>query len=350
MHTSSGTTGLPLNPYSYLLRKTEEETCFECHGNPPLTGAKNIKSLLLKSSRHPAISKSGVHKNPETDGTNFTATPDKRHAECQDCHQPHRLQTGALVSPGNLITGTLLGAWGVEPTYGGVAWTAPTGYTRQVFTDTVSFKEYELCYKCHSSYAYGASPPVGYTDQTIEFNPNNPAYHAVRDASKAHSTTVVPATSYKGGFAYNSLMHCSDCHSGNNTGSEPEGPHGSSNAFLLRAPYGTTTGQSGTSGHLCFRCHEYNVYCATGTATGSATGFRQGTSNLHRDHGGWLGVDYTCQRCHPKITHGAQQGNLIVYAGQSVAGALATITSFTHSATHNYGQGACNTNNPGLCH
>ncbi|MEK7382236.1 MAG: hypothetical protein AAB262_03010, partial [Elusimicrobiota bacterium] len=35
------------------------------------------------------------------------------------------------------------------------------------------------CLKCHSSYAYGATPPTGITDQSIEFNPNNAARHPV---------------------------------------------------------------------------------------------------------------------------------------------------------------------------
>ncbi|MEK7765529.1 MAG: cytochrome c3 family protein, partial [bacterium] len=126
----------------------EENTCFVCHGNPPLTaGTKNIQSELALAVKHPTVLTSGIHRNPELSGTCFSATPDLRHAECTDCHDPHgvkaRNRFAMLPSrvpanqPTNLSSEVLLYAWGVVATYSGGAWTTPT-MVRTTFLDTTS--------------------------------------------------------------------------------------------------------------------------------------------------------------------------------------------------------------------
>lgn len=131
--------------------------------------------------------------------------PENRHVECTDCHNPHRVvkadtflganladgvttrrthvpSRGTTGNQGNIASGALRGTWGVEPSYtanfqttvtastvwmrseaptftvkkgdpGAVA-TLPTG-TADTNSATYLTREYQLCFKCHSSYANG---------------------------------------------------------------------------------------------------------------------------------------------------------------------------------------------------
>jgi hypothetical protein len=126
-----------------------------------------------------------------------------RHVECTDCHNPHRVRRGARfdTSPGNaagaqsqrthnvggaegnVISGALRGAWGVQPQWPATvgAWPElPTSYqvkrgdppaTGPVTVNSYSrtagpaetymTREFQLCFKCHSDYANpGASTPT----------------------------------------------------------------------------------------------------------------------------------------------------------------------------------------------
>lgn len=136
-----------------------------------------------------------------------------RHAECTDCHNPHRVvkfrsfagkvsNTGVL-TPGlaqtpdpagthlhldaagythtNIISGVLRGAWGVEPIYGSASFqNLPSGYlvkrgdpgTSSDMSVTAPYvtREYQICLKCHSDYGYtddnlypsgNTRPPLG---------------------------------------------------------------------------------------------------------------------------------------------------------------------------------------------
>jgi hypothetical protein len=121
-----------------------------------------------------------------------------RHAECTDCHNPHRVQRTRVfnddptspapgpthehaIGPGkprpsdlNLASGVLRGIWGVEPVYGSTAFNQPpmtfrikrgdpgTGGSTEVSAPYLT-REYQLCFKCHSNYAYDVPPPLGYT-------------------------------------------------------------------------------------------------------------------------------------------------------------------------------------------
>jgi hypothetical protein len=132
-----------------------------------------------------------------------------RHAECTDCHNPHRVvkfrsflgnppgslagtpdpsgthdrSAGATVT--NIASGVLRGAWGVEPSYGSASFfSMPTGYEVKrgdpgANTSTASSapyvtREYQICLKCHSDYGYadnnvypvGSRPSLGYPGGT----------------------------------------------------------------------------------------------------------------------------------------------------------------------------------------
>mgnify|MGYP000123684141 CR=1 FL=1 len=222
-----------------------EETCYQCHTNSgavitPLTTVPNIETDFTTSGnkRMPNIGTEnhniGGNFNDPTfiDCTSSTNNCGKdfieqrtllgsggnlgnRHAECTDCHNPHRVvkfrdfrgaaASGSLQgSPDasgthphtdaagythtNIASGVLRGAWGVEPIYGSASFhVLPTGYTVKRgdpagSTDaTVGAahvtREYQICLKCHSDYAYSddnvypnstARPQLGGTNLTAQ--------------------------------------------------------------------------------------------------------------------------------------------------------------------------------------
>jgi hypothetical protein len=294
-----------------LLQKYTEDTatgeCTRCHRTGGDVVATDVYTDLTRTYRHPTLYISGKHRNTE----NYNNMPlTDRHAECADCHDPHRCDSTTAVAPA--VYGSIKGVSGVSVSYGTSSWSNwPTGAT---FTFKLGIDyEYELCFKCHSYYSYGTNPPSGYTDQAKEFNPNNVGYHAVVGTSKIpmfdSNGDSVPDT-YYGKFVppwtATSRLYCTDCHRSNASGLR--GPHGSDNPFILERPWVwdtnalNATGKAGTLGHLCFKCHDYAFY-ASGADPGSTTRrsqFSRGTEyNMHARHSG-----RGCAACHGRIPHG----------------------------------------------
>ena len=179
-----------------------EETCYQCHSNSAAsivstaTGAvPDIRTDFNLTRRMPITTteqKSGVETHDIRDA-NFTETreslgltnPNNRHAECTDCHNPHRVTRNSLFNGtgsntqrthtpggpnGNLASGALRGTFGVEPVYGARSFFAlPNSYTEKqgdggvgasaVVTSPWVTREYQICLKCHSDY--------GYTDDNV---------------------------------------------------------------------------------------------------------------------------------------------------------------------------------------
>lgn len=319
-----------------LNRYFEEGVCYVCHntvGNP--AGAKNLATVFGRATSH-NLSLSTTAARKHDLNAEYAATPAgtgnanlsgaKRHVECSDCHNTH-LSTNTLHTKGsNAITAgasVLAGVWGISPT-NGANWSNPSTWTwaagNKVYPATA---EYQLCLKCHSAAAYGATPPsrtvnntrgtsywpiATYTDQAKEFNPNNASYHAVWGNSKASATYGT----YINGWTYNSKMYCSDCHRSNTAG-DPIGSHGSGAPFMLGGNTtpansswitgpGANQANRATSYALCFNCHDPNF---------TNTGFREGGSNLHTNrHGG-----HSCGACHSAVPHGWQRYRMLVLRG-----------------------------------
>ena len=200
------------------LTSAVENTCFQCH-RPSTdsqvaigTGTGNvpaIKSLFDLTYGMPA--RSGDQADPnEKERHNITnanlvesraalgrGDTSARHAECPDCHNPHRLRRNSKFNAegdaskrthvtgegayGNVASGVLRGGWGVEPIYNSAikdrVWlTFPDDFavkqgdpgtsTSVATTETYLTREYQLCFKCHSNYANGDTkesfPPIGY--------------------------------------------------------------------------------------------------------------------------------------------------------------------------------------------
>ncbi|MBW2273849.1 MAG: hypothetical protein JRG96_11290, partial [Deltaproteobacteria bacterium] len=325
-----------------------------------------------------------------------------RHAECPDCHNPHRVLKNRVfngsgdtvagthdhtATHSNLASGVLRGSWGVEPIYGSTSFQdLPTSYTvkegdggsiaNTAVNSSYVTREYQICLKCHSDYGYddnnlyptgnrpdlgdsGRGTPTGtnnltqFTNQAKEFQAplahkgegtasntgadsgfatnNHRSWHPVMDTSGRDAATRDMSSStnlflspWNGSAIGTQTMYCSDCH-GSNTANgtvvpgggengSPWGPHGSTNDFILKGTWNSSTG-SNNSG-LCFRCHNHTNY-ATDQNENSGNNFASGfggpdDSNLHALHAKEIGKNLRCSWCHVAVPHGWKNKALLV--------------------------------------
>jgi len=266
-----------------------------------------------------------------------------RHAECTDCHNPHRVTrrrlfnddhlSGGMDSAGthahdindlnaetpysthnNIASGVLRGTFGVEPVYGSNNFNAePISFTVKRgdpgtpgygsgttnVTEPYVTREYQICLKCHSNYAYDTPPDLGlsmattrsgtnnmtrYTNQAQEYNSpsthadeplnmgsdggadplfntnNHRGWHPVmratgRTAGERRASASNWLTPFNADVG-NQTMYCTDCHGSDTpTGTvDPDGagyengavwgPHGSTNPFILKGDWSGNVGIS----------------------------------------------------------------------------------------------------------
>lgn len=354
----------------YLLRKVEQNTCFQgaagttgtapCHGTGNTTGTTNdIESQLTKIFSHPVITTDGVHTNLDT--IYGTALPDPgkgvewgdaKHAECMDCHNQHKATPGTHApvnewyptttsATTNAVSNALSGASGVEPSWP-ASWTQPTGFT----TLESATKEYQICMKCHSYWGLGTAPEgvsmyplaneaINATDQAFEFNPKNRSAHPVvmttvemdtlggnggnDPLAEGRYAPALTSNALKAPWSNNpgnQTMYCSDCHGANSENTtDPKGPHGSSNNFMLKGEATNwpdnagilftmddgqaTTATSNPLGIFCLNCHVYEP--GDGTISVHSTG----RNNMRTA---------ACINCHVAVPHGSKVSRLIGYS------------------------------------
>ncbi len=221
----------------------EELACLACHGSdsqrqkmvsgaylrlPGQARLHDIEVELRKPYSHPVLSVSGVHRQKE-------ALPEEmvnaaRHSECVDCHHPHLVDERF---PFRGLPGKRVGN----------------------FLADID-KEYELCYRCHSS---SANLPAHSTNKHAEFKTSNPSFHPVEGEGRNKYVISLKqpyvATAEKPGDV--SIISCRDCHGSDEPGS-PGGPHGSRYRGLLNTHYEMDDGrpESAFAYALCYRCHE----------------------------------------------------------------------------------------------
>ncbi len=292
-HKVHGGAGTP-----YLLTAVEQNTCYDgtnsgCHGSSA-TAANNVQSDMAKTYAHPTDLYTGRHKRRVTTETPSELSSTNRHAECQDCHNPHQAQQAvAKATRGTLrISAALKGTWGVQPTWPAVPTTmtnndvtfaTPTAYS----VVTTPTDEYQLCLKCHSSYV---TLSVGKRNIAEEINPNYPSYHGIVPGGATN--TYVNSTTANEPWGTNKRVWCSDCH-GSENAAAPNGPHGSS---LTGVGPGTsnsdkllvaTIASSSAGTPLCLVCHKSTSY------NPGSTGSRYGphSQSAHR-------VAEGCFACH----------------------------------------------------
>jgi len=292
-----------------LLPVREEGTCLTCHSGSPASG--NVGLQFRKAFRHPTLDVSGRHTGAlESDPSDFGVPPlNRRHAECEDCHNPHVARTDPLLGDPNRASNTLLGVSRVIP-LNGPAGMAP-GYTFVPGSDTASAPaaEYPVCFKCHSSWT---TQPSGQTDLAKALNPSNPSYHPVEDTG---ADLTLAAGSFVSGWNARSRTRCGDCHGDD---IDPQaGPHGSNYRYLLQRPY-TASASTHTMGpeEQCFSCHSYDVYANPSSPDAvllNSRFNRPGLAKGHAEHVGQLGVP--CYACH--VTHGSTDQPHLLVTGRS---------------------------------
>jgi hypothetical protein len=219
--------------------------------------------------------------------------------------------------------------------------------------------EYEVCFKCHSSFAFGnttypTAPATGAsgqleTDVAAEFSPNNRSGHPV----------VAPLGNYGGSLAPKSLapaqllppwnvnvgaqtMLCTDCHNTDAASLAAQGPHGSAVPFMLAGanrawPY-TTAGASGTP--RTFSTTETNLGTANGLFCRNCHPQQTSSSSnwIHQRNSGQHGSDTTvgaCVACHIRVPHGGKVSRLIVTTNAPARYKVGTpnLASFAKAAT-----------------
>ena len=294
MHTATGLD----------LRRTwpEEALCLTCHNG---TGASTDISLpFQRSYHHPIEGSAGAHNRDEASPDRFSGA--YRHVECEDCHDPHYAASGLHPVGSNYSGGVLQGMWGIGVS-NGAGGTTP-GYTR---VDSITY-EYELCFKCHSSWSSVGSG----TDTSMEFNPNNYAHHAVEAPGRNQPGAANPvfALTFVSPWGPQSTVNCSDCHGSDNP-SDPKGPHGSDRPWMLRK---NETGV-GSPEVFCYNCHQRDVYGDVGYKNPPNQDYSRFPHPLEDDHtlvskrGKWdnpWGI--WCMNCHggdvPGGIHGTNRG------------------------------------------
>jgi nitrate/TMAO reductase-like tetraheme cytochrome c subunit len=281
-----------------------------------------------------------VHDTAKEDAATYNSglySGTNRHVNCLDCHDTHMAgKTKHTVggANGNAIatTSPLYGVSGV-----GYTGTLPANFAAIPSTNlakvATATAEYQICFKCHTGWAFGTTPPTGTsglaeTDLSQEFNVNNKAAHPVVNtlASQTGSTAkglvatqlLAPWNASPGA----QTMACSDCHNTDAASTAAQGPHGSAVTFMLKGankawPYTVAGATSGTlfrvstsetglntnNGLFCRNCHPQM------NSTGS--------NSLHRNsnitggqHGN--GTPSACVSCHLRIPHGGKVSRLLV--------------------------------------
>ena len=267
-HNAADTARLP----KYL----EENTCISCHnGN---TASTDIQADVVKASTHPVT----VTPNADHD---FAPTENPLtmniHAECPDCHNPHKVQAAQPMISFN-PSDPLNAAIHSTPPLANTLIQDVSGIDINGSVVSTVTNQYELCFKCHGVPGKGpcgstftterCSTTTGYlmtrVDQLYNIrdkvNPATPgliSYHPIVANNPANNAQVWSLRTDIPLDKINSQIYCTDCHNSDTSaavgGTGANGPHGSANEAILTDVYAfdsiIPTGPTDMA--LCFKCH-----------------------------------------------------------------------------------------------
>ncbi len=307
----------------------EENLCQTCHDGFP---ASDIKSemAMTQISRHPTVDSdySNRHNPSENNANDFGSS--NRHAECSDCHNAHYAKSDAItllapdvsernkrVSGVDVINGTA----GSQPSY------------NYISPDVGIDDEYQLCFKCHSSWT---TQPGGKPDMAVLFNLNNPSYHPVEAQG---TNTYIEDGAFVNGWRDNSTVYCTDCHTSDNI--SIRGPHGSRHRHILKNYYvASSNSRTMSSDELCFDCHNYDTY-ADKNASETVKQYSRFAGELKDgiilEEGHGYHVDekqYPCYICHD--SHASTTKPHLIVTGRNPG-----INSFTPAGPNAGDKGSC---------
>jgi predicted CXXCH cytochrome family protein len=287
-----------------LARAREEALCLQCHGGSP---AKDVRPRPGQVYGHPWSSTTGKHVAGERPGDGGAAASEiARHAECVDCHNPHAIRRDPVPPPAPEATGALQGVARVRVS-NGAAGSAPR-FSYAGPEDSTGALEYEICFRCHSSFA---TQRPGGRDLAADLNPANASFHPVE--ARGTNPGILPG-SFVRGWAADRLVRCTDCHAGDG---DVRGPHASSQRHILAGPYADAAGrQPMTRDDLCFRCHAYATYADPAASPNSLAQSRFNPPNAAAGHVYHVATQgFGCFTCHE--THGSPGAPNLVALGRS---------------------------------
>ncbi len=293
-----------------MLAHSEEEFCYQCHGNElkqnemkaagklsTSVQLANIETEFQKTYRHPVVD--GFGHSPE-EQLPYASSSEINHAECVDCHNPHqRAQAGSQ------------------------KYFEVTGYSLSGQYLESSVSEYEVCFKCHVD----RNAVESTSDNAFkQFSLINMSQHPVTKASTSGKSTSLTKSLGPG-----NIMKCSDCHTNDNPDG-PKGPHGSNHRFLLSGNYDieAINDESPYAYEFCYSCHDRRSILSNESFP------------LHKEHiiGDPLkGIPGTsCFTCH--ASHSSQRNNhLIAFNKEAVK--RDPVTNMTQYNSTGLNSGSC---------
>lgn len=287
-----------------LLIAREEELCIACHGRG--VAVTDIAREVRKPYSHLSVRNSGKHRADE--GGDFSAyshAAGNRHAACSDCHNAHAV-AGDPLPPVPPRASSLNARVGRVRVLNGAAGSIPAYEYRAASDLAVPALEYELCFKCHSSWT---KQPPGQQDMAVLFNVNNASFHPVEAQGK---NPGIDPVSFAGGRGAMGMIFCGDCHGSDDSGSN--GPHGSRFPGMLKKNYTTRSfGGAMTRDELCFACHNFDTYAGQSGMFQQASRFNPALSPKgHVFHSGQRNVP--CYACHD--SHGSPRFPALIVTGR----------------------------------
>ncbi|WP_292932686.1 multiheme c-type cytochrome [Noviherbaspirillum sp.] len=383
-----------------------EETCYQCHTTSAASAVTytaltanaipNIKTDFTTLARHMPIKSSDqaggteVHDiggvfNDSLDancsktvgkcGRDFlesranlgVGNTGNRHAECTDCHNPHRVvkfrdfrgnpvgsitgapdaagthpHTDTAMNHSNIASGVLRGSWGVEPIYGSASFQAlPSGYSvkrgdpgtnaSSLVSASYVTREYQICLKCHSDYGYsdnnlpqtnggtgvGNRPtlgsftggtPSGTNGATMYTNQAKEFQTPSGHEGPATNVCINMGTAAGAAAAYNNCNHRS-WHPVMNATGRTTTTRGMSAGNPWLAPWNN---QVGSNTMYCSDCHGSNVTSTTSVIPDNADNGNpwgpHGSGNDFLLKGAWTdtnggNANLICFKCHAKANY-----------------------------------------------